>query len=255
MIKTIILDLDGTLYLGKKGIPGAEEKLEELRAQGINLIFFTNGSTRTRAGVVEKLTKRGIKVTKENVYCTSYFIAKFIEKNHPDSKAFIIGEYGLKEELEGVGVEIVDEGADLVVVGLDREFSYAKLKQALQELRKGARLLASNNDPYYPVEDGFVPGAGAVLAAVEKAAMMEPEMIAGKPNTYAFEVIKEEKGIKAEETLVVGDRLDTDIAFAKNCGIRSALVLTGVAKEEDITEIKPDFVLKSIADLIIHDIS
>jgi len=249
MIKTVILDLDGTLYLGEKGIKGADEKLEELRSKGINIILFTNASTRTTHGVVGKLRRRGINVKKEEVYCTSYLIAKFIKKKYPGSKAFIIGEYGLKNELAAVGIKIVEKDADIVVVGLDRGITYKKLEQALTELRNGAILLASNNDPYFPVEDGLRPGAGAILAAVEKASGMEPEMIAGKPNTYGFEVIKEEKKIREEETLVVGDRLDTDILFAKNCGLKSALVLTGVAKEKDIKEVKPDFVLKSVLDL------
>lgn len=248
MIKAVIFDLDGTLYLGKTAIAGAQEKLEELRSKGIKTLMLTNAATRTREGVVSKLSGMGIAVDAEKTYCTSYFLAKYISEKHPGKKAHVVGEQGIFDEFEKLGIETVNEGADLVVVGLDRKFTYEKLAGALRELDNGAQLIASNHDATFPTENGMRPGAGAILAAVE-ACSGKKALVLGKPGSYACELIMKDHGVGKEEMLMVGDRLDTDIMFARNCGIKSALVLSGVSKKDEIKEIKPDYVFGSIAEL------
>jgi HAD superfamily hydrolase (TIGR01457 family) len=248
MIKAVIFDLDGTLYLGKTAIPGAQEKLDELHAKGIKTIMLTNAATRTRAGVVEKLSAMGITAEVEKTYCTSYFLAKYISENHPGKKAYVVGEQGIFDEFKEHEIETVSEGADLVVVGLDRTLTYEKLAGALKELNNGAELIASNQDVTFPTENGMRPGAGSILAAVE-AASGKKAVVLGKPNTYACDLIIRDHGIGKEEMLMVGDRLDTDIMFANSCGIKSALLLSGVSKKDEIKEIKPDYVFESIAEL------
>lgn len=247
MIKAVIFDLDGTLYIGKKAIPGAEKKVKELRSKGVKTLFLTNAATRSRKGVAEKLQKMGIGVSEDEVYCTSYFVARYISENHPEERVMVIGESGLFEELKKAGVETVKKNCDIVTIGLDREFSYQKLADALRELNEGAILVSSNHDYTFPVENGMMPGTGSLVAAVE-AASGKRAYVVGKPNTYGFDLIKKENRLRKNEVIIVGDRLDTDITFAKKCGIKSALVLTGVTKKEDIKKIKPDYVFDSIVE-------
>jgi len=246
MIKAAIFDLDGTLFLGKTAIPGAAEKLEELRSKRIKTIFLTNAATRSRENLLEKIRGMGLSAEIDEVYCSSYFLAKYIGENHKGKAAYVVGEQGINDELEGHGVKVVDENADIVTVGLDRGFTYEKLAKALKQLHDGAILICSNKDVTFPTETGFMPGAGSIVVAVEAASGKEAISL-GKPNTYALEQIKKDHGLENDEVIMVGDRLDTDIAFAKKCGIKSALLLTGVSKKEDIKEIKPDYIFDSIA--------
>ncbi len=247
MIKAVIFDLDGTLFLGKTAIPGAAKKLEELRSNGIKTIFLTNAATRSRENLLEKIISMGLSAQKDEVYCSSYFLAKYISELHKGKTVYVVGEQGINDELEEHGIKVVDENADIVTVGLDRYFTYEKLAKALKQLQNGAILLSSNKDTTYPTENGFMPGAGSIVVAVEAASGKEAISL-GKPNTYALEQIKLDHGFESDEIIMVGDRLDTDITFAKKCGIKSVLLLTGVSKKEDIKEIKPDYIFDSITE-------
>ena len=156
---------------------------------------------------------------------------------------------------EGLGIafstgieEALKQKADIVVVGLDRTLTYEKLAKALGCLNNGAILIGANSDPTYPTETGLKPGAGSIIAAIECASGKKAHIV-GKPNIYALEIIEKEHGLKANEILVVGDRLGTDIKFANDCGAKSALVLSGVSKKEDIKEIKPNYILDSVLDI------
>ncbi|MDD5172028.1 MAG: HAD-IIA family hydrolase [Candidatus ainarchaeum sp.] len=249
MIKTAIFDLDGTLFVGKTVVPGAAEALERLRLAGIKVFFLTNAGTRTREGVAHKLTNMGLQAVEEEVYCGSYLVAKYIAANFPRKKAFIVGEPGMAEELKAADVPVA-EHADIVAVCLDRHLTYEKLAKAHRLLKKGAEFIASNKDHTFPTEHGSMPGAGSIVAALEFSSKKTAHVI-GKPNPFAFEIMKKELGLNEEETVMVGDRLDTDVMFAKNAGIKSALVLTGISKKEEIKEkrITPDFVFPSVAEL------
>jgi 4-nitrophenyl phosphatase len=247
MIKAVIFDLDGTVYLGNTLVPGAVEKVEELRKKGITVIFFTNAGTRSRKGVAMKLEGMGMRTEPGRIYCGAYLLARYIEEKHKGMKAFVIGERGILEECEELGVPLTESGADIVAVGLDRAFDYRKLAKALAELGGGAILLASNKDATYPTESGPMPGAGSLVAAVEFASG-KPAEVVGKPNKYSLKLIEKEHSLKPGEIIIVGDRLDTDIKYAKECGIRSALVLTGASKKSDIKDIKPDFIFPSVAE-------
>lgn len=254
MIKAAIFDLDGTLYRGKTAIPGAVEKVAELRKAGKKVFFLTNAATKSRTDVAAKLSGMGFEARKAEVVCGAYLLAMHISANHPGKKAYVVGERGIFDEfMEAEVPTTAGEDADIVAVGLDRAFTYEKLCGAHINLRKGAIFLASNNDHAYPTEHGDLPGAGSILAAIEYASRKKPHII-GKPNPYALELIMKENRLGCGEIIMVGDRHDIDIAFAKNCGIKSALVLTGTTKKEDIERkgkagLTPDYVLASVADL------
>lgn len=251
MLKAVLLDLDGTIYKGKTAIPGADETLQKLRDKGIKLFFVTNAATRSRAGVVEKLAGMDIHAKEEEMYCTTYAAAIHITASHPEKTVFCIGEKGMKDEFEKHGIKIVeDDSAGIVVVGLDRTIDYKKLSIGYRAIMKGAEFIATNGDVVYPVEDGFLPGAGSLVAAVESCTGKKPFVI-GKPETYFAELINKEEKLGRDEMLVVGDRLDTDIRFGKNSGIKSVLVLTGVTKKEDVEKAKdkPDYVIETITEL------
>ncbi len=249
MIKAVIFDLDGTLYRGKTPLPGAAETLDTLRQKGVKALFLTNAATMSRADVAAKLGGMGLHAKKEDVYCGAYLLARYVAQNHKGKTVYVVGEKGIFDELKEIGIAAVEEGAGVVAVGLDRRFTYDKLAKACLALRKGAVFLASNTDATFPVEGGELPGAGGMVAAIEKVSGRRPH-VTGKPNPYVMELIEKEHGLKKQEIMVVGDRLETDIAFARNCGVKSALVLSGASKKSDIKDLHPDYVFESVQELV-----
>jgi len=244
------LDCDGVLWRGEEPIPGAPEAVKALRASGRRVLFFTNNATLSRRGYLEKLRKLGFEAALDEVYCSAYAAAVWLRGRA--RKVYVVGEGGLVEELERAGLEVVGpEEAECVVVGLDRGLTYGKLEGALRCLSRGALFVATNDDPTLPTERGLAPGAGAILAALERAAGRRADAVIGKPNTFMYELALREHGIEPGEALAVGDRLDTDVEGAKRAGLAAALVLTGAAKLGDLEKarVKPDYVLNSLRDL------
>ena len=199
-------------------------------------------------GLIEKLAGMKIPAGIGEVYPGSYLLAKYLEQTHKGAKIYAVGDEGLKEELTTLDFALVEEKADVVAVGLDHTFDYHKLSIATRELRHGAILVTSNHDPNYPSDHGLMPGCGSLVAAIEAASEKKAYTV-GKPNTFPFELISRERDIKKEEAIIVGDRLDSDVLFAKNCGLTSILVQSGYSKLNDIKDVRPDMVLESIATL------
>lgn len=254
MLRAVLLDLDGTVYRGKTAISGAADTISALRKRGVNVFFLTNAATKSRKKRAEVLESHGIRAAIGDVYSSSYAVAEYVRKNHPGKTVYSVCEAGMEDEILEQGLELVnDESAGVVVVGLDRNVDYEKLSTAHRAISKGAKFIATNDDPTYPVEKGFLPGSGAIVAAVERSTGAEA-LIIGKPNPYMIDMVLKEHGFSKDEVLIVGDRLETDIQSGINAGIGSALVLSGVAKKEDIekTGIRPDFVFESINDIFSH---
>lgn len=247
MIKAVVFDLDGTLYVGNTPVEGAAEAVGRLRAGGMKTIFLTNAATGSRMDVLAKLSRMGIKAERKEVYTASYLLAKYISENHRGKKVFVVGEKGIVDEFAQLGVQTADD-AQVVAVGLDRRLTYDKLCKAQAALSKGAAFVVSSMDPTYPTEAGEIPGSGAIVAAISFASGKKPHVV-GKPNPYVLELIRKELGLEKGEILMVGDRIDTDIVFAKNCGIKSALVLSGTTKRSEIGGVRPDYVLESVGGL------
>lgn len=239
-----IFDLDGTLYRGEEVISGTPEVVAQLRAEGALIRYVTNNSGRTRQNFVQKLSQMGFAARPEEIVSSATGVAS-LAKQRGYRSAFVVGEPGLVTTLREVGVAVVNalpngltvpQGAvqipvDAVIVGICRHFDYSLMESAMNAILGGAEFVATNRDATYPLEgDRFQPGAGAVVAGIATCTGREP-FVVGKPNPFLIETILQETGVSASETLVVGDRLDTDIECGVRAGCDTFLVLTGVEKK------------------------
>jgi HAD superfamily hydrolase (TIGR01457 family) len=228
-----LFDLDGVLYRGTEPVAAAAESLAQLRTLGKGIAFVTNNSGRTPAAVVEHLRSVGVPATADEVETSALTTAALLAERGV-GRAFVVGEAGLVEALTGAGVQVLagePVRADAVVVGWDRAADYAKLRIASVLVQRGAALIATNPDGSYPAADGTRwPGAGALLAAIETTTGVRGEVV-GKPHAPLLLAALERAGGK--RPLLVGDRLDTDIAGAVGLGWDSMLVLTGISSRED----------------------
>ena len=251
VIKNIIFDMDGVLHRGKTPIPGAADTLAALRKRGYKIFFLTNNGEHTREFFVKRLEGFGIEAHVNEMYSSSYGTARYISEHLPGKSAFVFSQ-GMGKELEKNGISINNTNeAEIVVASLDIHLTYDKLVAAFQAIIKGAVFLASNDDASYPVEDGVLkPGAGAITAALEKSTGRTPTIV-GKPQPYMLEIILKEHKLDKGESLMVGDRLETDILMAKQEGLKSCFVLSGVSRREEIekTGLTPDYIIESIAEL------
>ncbi len=252
--RAAVLDVDGVLIRGGSAIPGAADALKALREKGLKIRIITNNSTRSRITLCKRLKEMGIDVNHGEIISSSSGTANYMQEKFGKGKVFIIGEQGIADELGLAGFDLtLEDDADFVVVGLDRKFHYEKLATALMALRKGARFIATNEDATLPFEHGEKPGAGAIVASLVWCSQRKPEVVIGKPNRFLFDQALSELGTKASETLMVGDRLETDILGANHVGMFGVLVLTGASTESEwrdaTREFNPKLVLNSIADL------
>jgi len=247
-----LLDIDGVLVRGSEPIPGAADALNRLRRLGRTLLL-TNNSTRSRADHARRLASLGFPVEAGDIIPSSYIAARYLARRFGEVSVWPIGEDGLIEELTAAGHRIAQlpEEAEWVVVGMDRGFDYETIASALRALRAGARLLATNTDATFPTPDGLLPGAGAMVGALVGMGF-RAEVVVGKPSPIAYETALELIDAPLDRILMVGDRLETDIAGALEAGLDTAYVLTGVGKLSDIERIgpSPKWVAAGLADLV-----
>jgi NagD protein len=249
-----IVDLDGTMYLGERLLPGAKAAIAALREAGRRVCFLSNKPIESREEYAAKLSRLGVPTTPEEVINSSYVLARYLARESPGARCFVIGEAPLRAELERAGLTPVDvPAADWVVVAFDRTFDYAKLNVALQAVtRHGARLIGTNPDRTCPVEGGEIPDAAGMIGAVEGVTGRRVVPVVGKPSPITLDVALERLGLAAEACAIVGDRLETDIAMGRVAGLHTILVLTGVTRRTDpeIARWQPDHVLESLEDLL-----
>ena len=247
----ILFDLDGVLFRGDEAVPGARETLEALRGRGIRPVFLTNNSSRTPEQVAGKLAGFGIAAEASEVVTSAQATGELLAARGGGS-VFAIGGEGVARALVGEGLRLVNGDApeaDLVVVGIDEEFTYAKLRTACVLIREGASFVATNADVTYPAPGGLVwPGAGAIVAAIAAASGREPEVV-GKPFAPLFEAALRRAG--GGRPLVVGDRLDTDIEGANRLGWDSLLVLSGITRPDELdgSDVRPTHVAPDVSAL------
>jgi HAD superfamily hydrolase (TIGR01457 family) len=248
----LFVDLDGVVYRGDRAVPGAPQVFARLRLR-TRVLFITNNSARTPDQVAARLGRFGVRATAADVLTSATATAAMLRQaNASGQTAFVIGERGIRQALQEVGVRVLDgepDRCDLVVVGWDRSVDYAKLRTAGLLVQRGARLVATNADPSYPAPDGLWPGAGALLAALTTATGAVPAIV-GKPHRPLFEAAAEATG--ATRPLVVGDRLDTDVAGAAGMGWDSLLVLTGAATPGHLVRsaVLPTYVGRDVSALL-----
>ncbi len=249
-ITTVLFDMDGVLYRGQQVLEGVGELQAFLTVQGIAYGCITNNASMTPAQYEAKLAAMGITMAAAQVITSALATGSYLRGAYPrGTSALIVGMDGLREALLGDGHFVEElEHPELVVQGADFELTYAKLKRACLAIRRGARYIATNPDKTFPSEEGLIPGAGAVMALLQAATDAEPFVI-GKPAPTMFYIAVELLGGTAATTLVIGDRLDTDIAGANNAGMPSALVLTGVSTLEEL-ETSPTQPTAVFADLV-----
>src|SRR5262245_3515081 len=249
-----LFDLDGTIYVGERLVPGAADAVAALRADGRRLAFLANKPLETRADYAAKLTRLGIPAAPDDVINSSLVLARHLRELDRGAPVFVIGEPPMLAEMREHGFEVRDdERVRWVVIAFDRTFTYAKLDTALQAVRRGARLIATNPDRTCPVEGGEIPDCAGMIAAVEAVTGQTVETIVGKPSPIILEVALATLGVAAGDAVVVGDRIETDITMGKRLGLATILVLSGVTPRDDprIATLAPDHVLRSIADVIV----
>lgn len=252
-----IFDLDGTIYLGERAIPGAPEVVKKLRGAGHRVTFISNKPLEPRERYATKLTRLGIPTDPDDVLTSGYVLGHWLAAEAPGARLFVVGEPPLLAELATFGLVITNDTdrsqeADFVVAAFDRTFDYQKLDTAYQAIRRGARFVATNADRTCPVEGGEIPDAAAVIGAIEGCTNKKVELVAGKPSPLIIEAgLARMGGVSPEQCLVIGDRLETDMLMAQRAGAASALVLTGVTRRESLahSSVQPDYVLESVADL------
>ncbi|MFN8199548.1 MAG: HAD-IIA family hydrolase [Nakamurella multipartita] len=262
-IDTAIFDLDGTIYLGDALLPGAARLVGSLRERGVRTVFCSNNPTKSPTTYADKLTALGIGTDVDDVFTSLNSTVRWVTTTMPGATVFPIGEQPLIEALTAAGVPISDDPTriDLVISSYDRTFDYRKLQIAFDALwfHRRARLVATNPDRFCPFPGGRgEPDAACITAAITAGTGVPCEAVFGKPERGLFDIIAQATGLVPERTLMFGDRLSTDISFARRHGMRSALVLTGetdtamlAAAPEDI---RPDVVLPCIDDLLAaHD--
>jgi 4-nitrophenyl phosphatase len=231
-LRAAILDMDGVLWRSNQVLPGVTEFFDFVQQHQIAFALATNNSTKTVDSYVERLNRIGIPARPEQVITSAVATADYISRRYPpETPLYIIGEAGIQQALAGRGYHEDPEQARVVIVGLDTGFSYEKLKIATLRIRAGADFIGTNGDRTFPIPGGLVPGNGSLLAAVQAATDVEPVVI-GKPERIMFDVALQRMGTTPEQTLMVGDRLETDILGAQRAGLPSALVLTGVTPED-----------------------
>ncbi len=259
-VRLVIFDLDGVIYRGSEPIPGAPELVSWLHERAVAVRFATNNSMVTREGYVERLGGMGIRTRAEEIVTSTSATVTHLERHLPEVRSVLgIGAEGMRTELEAAGLRVRMAGdpgeetrIDAVIVGLDPELDYRRLSRGMAAVDGGARLVATNADARYPVPGGFLPGAGAIVAALATATGVRPDVI-GKPSAAMFGAILDEAGIVAGECVVVGDNPDADIAGARRAGCASILVLTGVADADRVAmlegETRPDAVAAGPAEV------
>jgi NagD protein len=250
-MKNFLIDMDGVLVEGKTIIPGADKFIDKLKKQNRKFLVLTNNPLYTPRDLAHRLQEAGIDIEETQIFTSALATAAFLHNQRPDGKAFVLGESGLTEAIHNIGYIITDINPDYVVLGETMAYDFQGIKKAIRLIyNSGARFIATNPDPSGPSEGGIVPARGAMAALIESASGVSPLFI-GKPNALMMRTALNYLNVHSEETIMIGDRMDTDIVAGVTSGMETVLVLSGVTKKEDIDRYPyvPTYIKKSVAEI------
>ena len=246
-----LTDMDGVLVHEEHLIPGADEFIAELKARDVNFVVVTNNPIYTRRDLRARLLATGLDVPEDRIWTSALATAKFMAEQRPGGSAFVIGEVGLTTALHEAGYVLTDRNPDYVVLGETRTYSFEAITTAIRLVAAGARFVSTNPDATGPSRAGILPAAGAVAALIEKATGRSPYFI-GKPNPLMMRSALRAIGAHSESTIMIGDRMDTDVIAGLEAGLATILVMTGISTPETVEQypFRPSLVIDSIADLV-----
>jgi 4-nitrophenyl phosphatase/NagD protein len=249
-IRCFLMDMDGTIYLGKRLLPGAETWLRLLEANRIPYYFLTNNSSRSRLEYAEKLSGLGLEIPPEKIFTSGEATALHLQQKAPGARLYVLGTPALCQAFERHGFQLSDEDPDYAVLGFDTTLTYDKLWRFCDFVVDGKSYIATHPDINCPTETGFKPDIGAMIELIAASTGRRPDVIVGKPNAPMVSVLAQKTGFAVEDHCMIGDRLYTDVAMGQ-WGIMTALVLSGETKESDlrVSPFSPDLVAADIREL------
>ncbi len=248
---TYLMDMDGVLVHEEHLVPGADKLIEELRAKDLSFLVLTNNSIYTPRDLRARLNRTGLDVPESAIWTSALATATFLESQRPEGSAFVIGEAGLTTALHEIGYVLTDRDPDYVVLGETRTYSFTAITTAIRLIERGARFIATNPDATGPSREGSLPATGSVAALIQQATGHAPYFV-GKPNPLMMRSALRTVGAHSETTLMIGDRMDTDVRSGLEAGLQTILVLTGISNTETAERFpyRPSLVLESVADLV-----
>lgn len=249
-VRAVLMDMDGVVIHGDHLIEGAKELIQRLQSHDIKYLILTNNSIYTQRDLAARLRVMGLDVPPEALYTSALATARFLADQHPDGSAYVVGESGLTTAIHDVGYTITDHDPDYVVLGETTSYSFERIAKAMRLVMAGARFIATNPDPIGPGKDGMLPATGALAALISRASGVDAYFV-GKPNPLMLRTALRALDVHSEESIMVGDRMDTDIIMGTESGMETVLVLTGVTRREDVDRFpyRPNRILDSIAEL------
>lgn len=250
--KNYLIDMDGVLVRGNVPIPGAVDFIRRLVEREARFLILTNNSIYTPGDLQLRLQRSGLAIPDGHIYTSAMATARFLQAQHPTSTAYVIGEAGLTTALHEAGYLLTDQDPDYVVLGETTAYSFERITRAIRLVAAGARFIATNRDVSGPSETGMVPATGAVAALIESATGIRPYFI-GKPNPLMMRTALNAIDAHSEESVMIGDNMDTDIIAGMESGMETILVLTGVTKREMVARhpYRPTYILDSVADIVV----
>ncbi|MDO3648940.1 HAD-IIA family hydrolase [Nocardia mangyaensis] len=250
-ILSYLTDMDGVLVHEDQLIPGADEFLAELRANEIPFLVLTNNSIRTPRDLQARLRHTGLDIPEESIWTSALATATFLDDQRPGGTAYVVGESGLTTALHEIGYVLTDSNPDYVVLGETRTYSFEAITTAIRLVDRGAKFIATNPDATGPSRDGVLPATGSVAALITRATGKEPYYV-GKPNPLMMRSALRRIGAHSQSTLMIGDRMDTDVIAGLEAGLRTILVTSGISTKSSVETypFRPTLVVDSVADLI-----
>lgn len=250
-VELFLFDLDGTVYIGDREIEGSFAAVNRLREMGKRICFFTNNSSRMHTDYIARLNHLGLRVWSDEIYTSGQVTCEYLLDNYRGKKVFLLGNDRLRAEFEMYGIELSEDEPDLAVIGFDTSLTYDRLYKFCRFVHDGLPFIATHPDNFCPAEGCPMPDVGAMLSAIRLTVGRDPDLVMGKPHKTAGERIALKYNLPPRKIAMVGDRLYTDIAFGRNCGFVSALVLTGETSRADVerSRVKPDYILEAVRDI------